>query len=160
MEPLKRHVFTMTVSSDNRVDNKTLTTLSVPHDVIVKALGLDQIVRGRDGGDEGQVRGGRGAEVGGSYAAKPYAVRLADESSCASEFLRKKDIRKEGIKAVLTASIEPYSAAIDPFNTPIINRSFRYLPVQLQTDDEWLSEYETGRKATVTCNDARWSQCI
>lgn len=160
MGQLKSRVFTMTVSSDNRVDNKTLTALSVPHDVIVKALGFDQIMRGRDGGDAGQVRGRRGAGVGGSYTAKPDAVCLTDESDCVSELLRKKDIRKEGIKEVLTASIEPYGTVIDPLNTPIIDQSFRDVPVHLQTNNEWLAEYDTGEKTKIGRDDERWDQCI
>ena len=146
MGRLKSVYFTICVS-DGKADKNT-----------IQAASFTILARHENRGEVGENTGEKvgkseGGKMGSGNPAKFSATGLADETSCVSEEVRIKLISKEVSK---DASLSSTTDIQETLNT---NQPFRYVPPHLQTNEEWLEEYDTGVRLTITCSDERWDQC-
>ncbi|HKM36068.1 MAG TPA: hypothetical protein VJY83_00315 [Thiopseudomonas sp.] len=134
MGQLKKHVFTMSIGEKGKAINETLITLSVTYADILKALNIAVKVRAEIGGSSGRVRETIGQEVRGGNSVKPDDIRLTDDSSCVSNSVRLKLIRKDGNRgACIPLTGTQYRPDTD---TPS-----KSVKPQDQSLDDWLADY-------------------
>lgn len=146
MGRLKTVYFTMRVSN-GKADKNTIQAATVTSMRQCQSRGsLGEKTGEKVGISKGEITGNENPE-------NPSATWFTDETRYVPVKARIKLTSREVSK---DASLHSTRDIQGTLNTKL---SFRYVPPHLQSPDEWLAEYNTGVRLTITCHDERWDQC-